>query len=124
MEILIEVLDQLGILGIVVAVILLTLVIFGKSIEKLMNDKKPEIQFKVKVLEIDRKLSGRFYTGRYGGYNCNPRYGITYELPNGKQKFKSAPLPEYEWVKEGDEGILVLQGTRFISFKKWTALKK
>ena len=109
----------IGILG---AVIMLILVMFGESLEKLINDKKPIVQLSVKVLEVDDSRSGRTYSGRRGGYNFTPNYGIRYELPDGKQKFKSAPSPEYKWVKVGDEGILTLQGWRFISFEKRESL--
>jgi len=110
-----EIIDQLGIL---VVVVLLTLLILGKPLEKLINDKKPKVQINAKVLAIDGKKSGQFYSGRMGGYNFNPSYSITFRLSNGKRKNKSVPSPEYEWVNEGDEGILALQGTRFISFEK------
>ena len=105
-------------IAIFMLIILFNLFIFAKPLEKLINDKKPRIQFEAKVLKVDDRRSGQFYNGRLGGYNLSPRYRILFEFSDEKRKQKSVSSPEYKWVKVGDEGILTLQGTRFISFEK------
>lgn len=45
------------------------------------------------------------------------RYYVTFMLNDKKQRFE-VPMVDYIKVKEGDEGTLTFQGTRFVSFEK------
>lgn len=101
-----------------VAIILITVFVkFFGFIRNLFSDK---IQYEATVLE--RNHESEYRNNRVSkNYSFPYRvelYFITFRTPKHKKIRLRVDSTDYLTVKEGDTGILTLQGKKFISFEK------
>lgn len=76
-----------------------------------------------KALLIKKQTNERIYrntaVGTVGGIPVRSTlYYLTFRLENGKKCRFNVKITDSIKAKEGDEGILKLKGTRFVSFEK------
>lgn len=73
-----------------------------------------------KALLIKKQTNERIYRNTaVGGIPARSTlYYLTFRLENGKKCRFNVKITDSIKVKEGDEGILKLKGTRFVSFEK------
>ena len=90
---------------------------FFGFIRNLFSDK---VQYEATVLKKDEREECRG-TRSGGQYSIPYRvkfYFITFKTPKHKKLRLKVDTPDFKAVKEGDTGILTLQGKKFISFEK------
>jgi len=92
----------------------------GEKRQNKQNDAQPRVSVQARILRINRRNSGKWiWMGKRVRINQNRRYYITFALlPEGNKKRLVVPVSGYEWVSKKDVGMLTLQGTRFIHFKR------
>jgi len=98
---------------VVVAIVMISILIsIGNGLKEWSeNNDESMTSNEVEVVKI--KLMNRS-----GHVTVNPKYIITFRFSNGDNKKFYASKSEYNWLRVGDVGILISQGTRFISFEK------
>jgi len=85
-----------------------------------VNNSKPKTSVSAQVVSIDKRDSGDIT--RRGGrvlINFSKVYYVNFLLlSEGKVKKFTVPIEGNQSISEGDTGILIRQGSRFISFKR------
>jgi len=79
----------------------------------------PKVSVEAHVIKVRDKTGTFVREGRHRAvYNFSPGYKVRFEtLPNGKKRWFFIPVKQGA-VTEGDKGILITQGIRFIRFEK------
>jgi len=85
-------------------------------IKEKKNDLASENSVIVTVVKVDDR--NRIFSRAGAIINISGQWDVTFKFECGKQKKFSVPEVESRKLQKGQSGILILQGTRFISFKK------
>ncbi len=118
-----ELLLPLIVASIPVAIILIS--VFVKLFGFIRNLFSDEAQYEALVLK--KELREEVRGSRSSNRNSNHYYSIPYRVnfyfitfrtPKHKKLRLKVDTPDFRAVKEGDTGILTLQGKKFISFEK------
>lgn len=84
--------------------------------ESAWNKKMPVIQLKAVVVSKRSKMRRHNNSGF-------TKYYVTFELENRERMELAISGAEYGMLAEGDAGLLIFQGTKYLSFEGWTTLE-
>ena len=103
--------------GIILTIILVKIIYDGiKGVSEWSeNNSTPKTSVGVRIIDIDRRKS-RMIRNRH--LNVTPQYTVTFLFSDNDKKQFDISAWDYKWIAIDDEGIITMQGTRFISFKK------
>lgn len=76
----------------------------------------PVIQLKAVVVSKRSKM-------RRHNNNSFTKYYVTFELENRERMELAISEAEYGMLAERDAGLLTFQGTKYLSFERWTTLE-
>ena len=77
------------------------------------NNNSPRVPAQARVVAKRTHTSGGM-----GDVSASSSYYATFEFLSGDRKEFYVPYREYGLIAEGDVGILMFQGSRFISFER------
>lgn len=99
----------IGIIFIIVITMILFTLIKGLG-QWRKNDKSPRLSVPVTI--VSKRTSVR------GGDHTHTSYYVTFEFESGDRTELMLAANEYGLLAEGDSGILMFQGTRYIGFER------
>lgn len=82
------------------------------------NNSQPQIPSDAIVVSKRQNTSHHHNAGNNMHSHTRTSYYITFEFSNGERLELSVPSKEYGMIAEGDIGILISQGRRYISFDR------
>lgn len=110
--------------GIIVIAILLFLVVILVSVintvrilKQEANNNNMPVQ-KINVRVIRKRLKKYRSISRSYGFRTHTVYYVTFLAENNMRMELEVLSEEYEWLQEGNDGILSYQGTRYLGFSK------
>jgi len=107
----------IGLLIIIIIIFIVIIVTFiimamgaGRRVSQwIKNNNSPRTPLRARVVTKRAHTRGTY---------AETLYYITFEFPSGDRIEFHVPDREYGLVAENDEGVLISQGTRFISFER------
>lgn len=85
--------------------------------QKSKNDSAPRVTLEARVVD-KRTVSHRHYNHHNNLSHRHYYHYVTFELQDGQRTELCVSLGEFDALAVADEGMLTMQGTRFISFEK------
>lgn len=106
------------IFGIILIVFLTTAIRGLKTWKK--NNNSPRLSVKAKVVSKRINVSRRHRAAydNHMHYYSSTHYYATFQVESGDRMELSIDGSEYGLLAEGDEGVLTLQGTRYLGFDR------
>lgn len=80
------------------------------------NNNMPKETMNVRV--VGKRLERHRSISRSYGFRTHTTYYVTFLTENSTRMELVVLGEEYEWLQEGDSGILSCQGTRYLGFSK------
>ena len=85
--------------------------------QKSKNDSAPRVTLEARVVD-KRTVSHRHHNHHNNLSHRHYYHYVTFELQDGQRTELCVSLGEFDALAVADEGMLTMQGTRFISFEK------
>ncbi|MDR2502397.1 MAG: DUF2500 domain-containing protein [Oscillospiraceae bacterium] len=84
------------------------------------NNNSPRIPAYARVVSKREEVTTQHHDAGNGAMHMyhNTQYYVTFEFASGDRQEVSVPRSEFGYLADGDEGVLTLQGTRFIGFER------
>ena len=101
------------------AILILILFTIGKGLKQwLHNNGQPQIPAEALIV-AKRARSTHHHNGHHHGHqHGSSSYYVTFQFRSGDRAEIQVPPREFGLLAKGDEGVLTLQGTRFIHFDR------
>ena len=108
----------MGILFPIVFLVIFVFIIFAviKGLKEWShNNAQPQIPAEALIVA---KRGQRHHHNNNGSHHTSETYYVTFQFRSGDRTEIQVPPREYGMLAEGDEGVVTLQGTRFIGFER------
>ena len=109
----------MGILFPIVFLVIFVFIIFAviKGLKEWShNNAQPQIP--AEALIVAKRGQRHHHNNNNGSHHTSETYYVTFQFRNGDRTEIQVPPREYGMLAEGDEGVVTLQGTRFIRFDR------